>query len=373
MRKLILISLCLGLLTTSWAQNFANKEVGKKQEVLIDSLKTTEWPHMLPIWGEKVTNLGFTLQLPAGVSAMYLWQKSDLVIENLQVGFNNGPMYSLDEVIRFNSATSEAEGFNVRPDLWLFPFLNVYGILSKSKPVTSVDFSLYVPDSDGNWSSVAQASAVAEFDATTMGFGLTPTIGVAGGFFALDMNFTWSDVSNLDEPAFAFVLGPRFGKSFKFKNPNRNITFWVGGFRLKLNSSTSGSIAISDLIDDPAGLQDQVDQGIENVSERQMAVDDWWNGLSEAEQNNPINEARYETANRALDRAGEVLSTIDAALNDENSATVQYSLDKRPKDPWNFVVGTQYQLNRHLQARFEYGFLGSRSQIITGVQYRFGF
>jgi hypothetical protein len=214
---------------------------------------------------------------------------------------------------------------------------------------------------------------VAEFDATTMGFGLTPTIGVAGGFFALDMNFSWSDVTNLDEPAFAFVLGPRFGKSFKLKKPNSAITFWVGGFRLQLNSSTSGSIPISDLVGDTDDLQAQVDQGIENVTERQMAVDDWWNGLSETEQNNPIYEARYETANRALDRAGEILYSIDAALNDGNSATVQYSLDKRPKDPWNFVVGTQYQLNRNLQARLEYGFLGSRSQIITGVQYRFGF
>jgi hypothetical protein len=63
---------------------------------------------------------------------------------------------------------------------------------------------------------------------------------------------------------------------------------------------------------------------------------------------------------------------MDEALNDEEYATVQYSLDKRHKDMWNFVVGTPYQHNKHWMARVEYGFLGSRTQVIAGLQYRFG-
>jgi long-subunit fatty acid transport protein len=59
------------------------------------------------------------------------------------------------------------------------------------------------------------------------------------------------------------------------------------------------------------------------------------------------------------------------ALNDEQ-ITVQYSLNKRPKDMWNFIVGSQYQLNKHWMLRAEYGFLGSRQQFIGGLQYRFG-
>ena len=39
---------------------------------------------------------------------------------------------------------------------------------------------------------------------------------------------------------------------------------------------------------------------------------------------------------------------------------------------WNFVLGTQFQINKHFMLRAEYGFLGSRQQIITGLQYRFG-
>ena len=89
-------------------------EVGKKNEELSDSLKKSEYPYILPIWGAKATKRGFNLPYSAGLSMQYIWQKSDLIIDNLQVGFNNGPLINLDEVVRFNNATSNAQGLNVQ-------------------------------------------------------------------------------------------------------------------------------------------------------------------------------------------------------------------------------------------------------------------
>ena len=60
-------------------------------------------------------------------------------------------------------------------------------------------------------------SSKAEFDATSVGFGLTPTMGISGAWLALDMNCVWTDVSALDKPVFTFVFGPRLGKTIKFK------------------------------------------------------------------------------------------------------------------------------------------------------------
>jgi hypothetical protein len=185
------------------------------------------------------------------------------------------------------------------------------------------------------------------------------------------MNFTWNDISQLASPAKAFVFGPRFGKSIKLRKPDSNIAFWVGGFRLQLNTGTSGSLKIADLID-PTGLQNKVNNGLQVVADQQTHVDNWWSSLSPIEQKNPLNMAKYETANRALSTAGNFLGEMDNALNDEQFATVQYSLDKRPKDKWNFIVGSQYQMNKHFMIRGEYGFLGSRQQFIGGLQYRFG-
>lgn len=362
----------LGLLSQqSFGQVYSNKEVGKKNQEIIDSLKVAAYPYSLPIWGDKATQKGYSLPYSAGFGINYLGQKSDLIIENLMVGFNNGPLYDLDEIIRFDNATSTANGINVRPDIWLFPFLNVYGILARSDLSTSIDAGLWVPNSDGVWSEVFDFNTEANFQATTFGIGFTPTIGVGGGWIALDMNVTWSDVDALDKPAMAFVFGPRFGKTFKLNKPEQNITFWTGAFRLKLNSETQGSLPLSDIFNTD-GLQTKVDNGIIKVEDTQIQVDVWWNGLSNVQQNNPVNIAKYETANRALQAAGGFLYSIDSALNDENSATVQYSLDKRPADMWNFLLGTQFQYNKHWMVRAEVGFLGSRTQLLAGLQYRFG-
>ena len=373
MKKLFNIVITILIVTIQVnAQVYTNKVVGAKNETLIDSLKSTEYPYALPILGAKAAARGYDLPYSAGIGINYLWQELDLIIEDLFVGFNNGPMYDLDEIIRFEGAVATASAINIRPDIWLLPFLNVYGLFTKAKTSTEIAAGLWLPDANNVWSEVTSFSSKAEFDATGFGIGMTPTMGVAGGWIALDMNVTWQSISALDKPVMTFVFGPRFGKSFKFRNnPQSNVAFWVGAFRLHLKSETSGSLALNEVLPID-GLQDKVDAGMDKVAETEIAVDEWWAGLTPVEQANPVNQAKYETANRTLETTGNLLNSIDGALNDDQTATVQYSLNKRPKDAWNFVVGSQYQINKHFMIRAEAGFLGSRTQFIGGLQYRFG-
>jgi hypothetical protein len=370
-RKAMLMFFLAIISSFVFAQVFTNKEVGKKNADLIDSLKKSEYPYSLPILGAKATKAGYHLPLSAGISAQYFWQESDLVIDNLQVGFNNGPMYNLDEIVRFDVARATASATTVRPDIWLFPFLNIYAILGKAKASTEVSFGVWVPDSSGIDKQITSASTLIDFNTTTYGFGFTPTIGVGGGFLALDMNWAWTDVPQLDKPARSFVFGPRLGKNFKMKDPRRTVAIWVGGFRVNISSGTNGSIALSEVL--PVDqLGSKVDQGIQKVGDAQQQVNAWWASLTPAQQQNPVNKAKYNGANRALARAGEILSSADNAINTITTSTVQYSMDKRPKDPWNFIVGGQFQLNPHWMLRGEYGFLGSRTQFLIGMQFRFG-
>ena len=354
-----------------FGQVYTDKVVGKKNEALKDSLVVTDYPYSLPIWGDKATAKGFNLPYSAGVSMNYFWQKSDININNLYVGFNNGPKYNLDEVVRFQNSTAEVGSLTVRPDIWLLPFLNVYGIFGKTNTQTNIKSSVYIPDADNNWSEIASFSTKANFSGTTFGLGITPTIGIGGGWFALDMNMAWTDLKGLDKPAFTYIFGPRFGKTFKFNKPEQNIAVWVGGFRVHLSGKTNGNLAFADIfsVDD---AQAKVDNGLQKVGENQEKVDTWWDGLTTVQQANPVNIAKHNTANRALEAAGNLLTTMDAALSTAETSTVQYSLHKEPKDMWNFIVGSQYQFNKHLMFRVEVGFLGSRTQALGGVQYRFG-
>jgi hypothetical protein len=371
MKKLsFFVVLILILVNQNYGQTYSNKVAGKKNVALADSIKVKPYPYSLPIWGAKVTAKGYDLPYSAGLGVNYIWQESDIIIDNLYVGFNNGPMYNLDEIIRFDKSVATASGVNFRPDIWILPFLDIYGIFSRAKTSTTINAGVWLPDTSNNMHEVTSFSSKANFDATMIGFGMTPTVGIAGGFLALDMNVSWTDVSALDKPVTTFIFGPRMGKSFKFKKPERNITFWAGGFRLHLSSETNGSILLSEVL--PVDeMSAKVDDGLQKVADSQVAFDEWWNGLTPVEQNNPVNIAKHETADRVLQKAGDVLTSMDAALS-EGGSTVQYSLTKRPKDMWNFVVGSQFQINKHFMIRAEYGFLGSRQQFVGMLQYRFG-
>ncbi|WP_456312545.1 hypothetical protein [Pseudomonas shirazensis] len=354
-----------------FGQVYTDKIVGEKNKELKDSLALQKYPYALPIWGEKVAQKGYNLPYSAGLSVNYFWQDSEIVINGLEVGFNNGPKYNLDEIVRFDKSSVEAGALTFRPDVWLLPFLNIYGILGKGKSTTKINAGIWIPDADNNWSQIASFNTKANFDITTFGFGITPTIGIGGGWLALDMNMSWSDVSALDKPAFSYVFGPRLGKTFKFNKKEQNIAFWVGAFRVHISGDTDGNINLSDVLE-LDGAQEKVDTGFEKVAENQSKVDSWWSTLTPAQQANPANIAKHNTANRALESAGNFLTTIDGALSTAGSSTVQYSLQKAPKDMWNFIAGTQFQYNKHIMFRFEAGFLGSRTQFLGGLQYRFG-
>jgi len=227
--RAVLLTVLMACATVVNAQVFTNKEVGKKNATLADSLKRSKYPYALPIWGDKATKRGYSLPYSAGLSLQYFGQRSDLVIENLMVGFNNGPLHDLDQIVRFDKAKSSSDGVSLRPDIWLFPFLNVYGIFGRSAASTDVGYSLWLPDSAGSDQKVVSLETKVDFTANTFGLGLTPTLGVGGGWLALDMNFTWTDVPQLDQPAQAFVFDPRAGKSFRLRNPDACPSFSARG------------------------------------------------------------------------------------------------------------------------------------------------
>ncbi|TDW51895.1 hypothetical protein EV144_101573 [Flavobacterium sp. 270] len=353
------------------AQVYTEKIVGQKNKELKDSLKVADYPYALPIWGKKVAQKGYKLPYSAGLSVNYFWQDSEIIISDLEVGFNNGQKFNLDEIVRFDKSSVEASSISVRPDIWLLPFLNIYGVFGKASTSTKINAGIWIPDATNNWSKIADFNTSASFDATTFGLGMTPTIGIGGGWLALDMNMAWTDISSLDKPAFSFVFGPRLGKTFQLPKPDRNIAVWAGGFRVHISGDTNGNIALSDIFS-LEDAQAKVDNGFAKVAENQEKVDNWWNSLSPAQQNNPANIAKHNTADRALTSAGNFLTTIDGALSTVDSSSIQYSLQKKPKDLWNFIVGSQFQYNKHIMFRVECGFLSSRTQVLGGVQYRFG-
>lgn len=362
-RNLLLAGiLVLSTVTASHSQVYADYNK--------DTQESSEYPYLLPIWGQKVKDRGFELPYSAGIGINYLWQDSDIVISNVNIGFNGGPLYNVDELIRFNSTTAESSGINIRPDIWVLPFLNVYGIFARAESNTNVDVSIYIPLIDET-EELFSIQTSPQFSSQTTGFGLTPTMGFLGGWVAFDMNFTWTDVDKQEKPVFAFIFDPRIGKTFKLRRPERNISFWVGGFRVKVNRDTRGSLPLGDALPIEE-WEDKIATGQQKVGDAQIELDTWWEGLTPIEQANPVNKIKLETNQAKLDLAGRVLNVADNAVDNAGNSTLDYTLDKKQAKLWSMTLGSQLQLNKSWMIRGEYGFSSGRQQFFVGLQYRFG-
>ncbi|HSF45528.1 MAG TPA: hypothetical protein VLA58_05935 [Chitinophagaceae bacterium] len=312
-----------------------NKDTAKK-----------EYPYIFPILGKKAVAKGFNIPLPAGIMLNTFFGNSDITISNLQLGVEgtnvNVPLTPV-EFIEFGKNTATVKNVNIRPDLWVLPFMNVYGILGYTEGKTSVSLTAPVP-----------FNAVADLKGYTYGFGTTFAGGVGKYFIVGDFNWAWSAMDILDKPAASSITSFRFGRNFQINNQKDKLFgVWAGLMKFKLASGTQGKVTLGDVI--PPEVFARKDEIVADYYE-------WYNNLG----NNPVDQKKKEIADKVLTP---IVEGIDAR---DGSTTVSYSLEKKPTKKWNMIVGGQYQFNKRWQLRTEFGFFGGRSQGLFSANYRFG-
>ena len=226
---------------------YAHKKLiqSDEQKAYVDSLKSSEYTSVFPIWGEKAVEAGFDIPYPAGVMLNYFWTRQGLLIDNLELGFTSadgGTDVPLTEVgfIQFGDNTAGAWNINVRPDLWVLPFLDVYGIFGYGQSITTVN--LIAP---------VEMTSVVTQNITTKGFGFTGAFGVGAAFVALDANVSWTKPDLVNDPVQVSVISARYGHTYNFrKKPYRNVGFWVGAMRVRMDSRTEGAISMREALSD---------------------------------------------------------------------------------------------------------------------------
>jgi len=304
----------------------------------------TKYPYTLPIFGNFLHDIGVDLPYPVGVMVNYFYGVQDIIIPEIAIGFSDGPLGNeipltdISRLIEFSDVKATAYSLNFRPDIWLLPFLNVYGIIGKAWANTEVNITYPI-----------QLKALAELDGMSFGIGMTFAGGVNKYFTVVDINKVWTYMSNFEEPVGTSVLSLRLGRTFEVgKNPESNIGFWAGAMRVNMGGTTTGTITMAEVL--PSDVWDSRDQ----------MVEDYW--------------AWYESIDPfKQDVADRTLSPIIESIADSNGeASIQYSLTKEPKEKWNMIIGAQYQLNKHIQFRVEGGFVGNRKSYLLSANYRFG-
>ena len=325
--KQLMTILCVFIVLSATAQQASIKVKNSRYQRYTDSLKSIDYDYVFPIWGDKVYKKGFDIPYPAGIMFNTFAAKQNMLIDEISLGLNNSSLVDFSDFIKFSYVQANIRNINVRPDLYIFPFWNVYGIFgyswSETRVVLSSPFSL---------------ETTAQLQGANYGIGTNLAAGFGPVWFSADGNMVWADLDKFDKPVMAVNTSFRVGHTFvDERKPYRNIAIWAGAFGSFIDNRTIGAIDLREVLP-PGAIGNEIKGS------------DWYNDLG---------PARKAIVDEILD------ATADSDL------VINYDLAKRPANPWNMIIGFQYQFNKNWQLRTEAGIFGERSQFLASLNYRF--
>jgi len=162
--------------------------------------KKWDYPYTFPLLGKKAYKKGFDIPYAWGISPVYFAQRQDIEIAEIAVGLNDGSLADISGIVGFGRIENKVSTFTIRPDLWVLPFLNIYGIFGFGK--TSTEVPLVKP---------IDFTTVQNFDATSAGLGFTFAGGIGPVIVIIDNNFNWANVEAFVEPVPAITSTPASG------------------------------------------------------------------------------------------------------------------------------------------------------------------
>ena len=263
----------------------------------------------LPILGEKAREAGYDLPLPFGTGANWVLMTQNVNLRNVKVGIGE-PLVEI-EGLDFEDAETHDSAVTGRLDMWLLPFANVYGIFGyiNGEAELDVDISRII----GN----IQVP------------GLPPII-LPGGNTDLNIDYNGTTYGG------GITLAAGYKNFFASIDGNytySNIDVVDGKIKVYTVSPRVGLLFNPESV--PGSLA--VWGGAMYMRYRQTVTDD-------------IN-----------------LQELDDRLP---SVEIDFKLDIKNENPWNFLFGTQWEITKRFQVMAEGG-VGDRQQVLTGLFFRF--
>ena len=263
----------------------------------------------VPIWGEQARQRGFDLPLPFGMGFNYTYMDQGIRIRNLKIGIGD-PNIAV-EGLDFDDARSHDSAVTARFDMWLLPFLNIYGLFGSVNGEAELDLdisqvtdNLPVPGLPPVVEPNKTVDLNMDYNGFTFGGGFTMAAGYQNFFGSLDTNYTYSTVDIVDGRIDTLTIAPRLGLIMEPPDIKGSIAIWIGAMYMHYKQTVTDDVNLQEF--DPR------------------------------------------------------LPPVQLA----------FKLDVENDYPWNFLVGGQWEITKRLQFMAEGG-VGDRGQLVTGISYRF--
>ncbi len=162
------------------------------------------------------------LPLPLGIGVTYYYQQQDYDLVSLDVGPIPIPPGLLSDV----QVTNHIHEINLKADLWILPFLNVFGIIGDVSGETKVDLGQLL------------GQLTVDYDGLVYGGGFTAAVGVKRFFTSLTTHFMATDLKGDRSSVNVLLLTPKAGIVF-----DRG-ALWGGAMYQRADEEHIGSIFI---------------------------------------------------------------------------------------------------------------------------------
>ena len=210
--------------------------------LLISSDNSLQDKSMFPLLGDEARKMGYELPNPYGINVIYVDMKQDVDIKALnltgKLSLFGGKPLELGNIISVKADSAKTVNTNelVKADLWVFPFLNVYGILGKTKGHSTalVDINL------GNSTILKDYDFTLKYEGITYGVGTVLAGGYKDFFSLVDFNYTSTSLDIIEGNISAFVISPKVGYNFDFYNTKNSI--WIGTMYQNITQTLKGDI-----------------------------------------------------------------------------------------------------------------------------------
>lgn len=144
--------------------------------------------------------------------------------------------------------SNDVQHFDFKGDVWLLPFLNVFGIVGRMSTDTVVDFSK--AEIEGLPGGITLGNLPVSFDGTVYGLGFTLAYGTESWFTSLTTTWTETSTSgDLDSSVQSLSAQPRIGL---LRDKWR---FWVGAMYLDTDEKHSGIFELPFIGDVPFSIE----------------------------------------------------------------------------------------------------------------------
>ncbi|WP_261409019.1 hypothetical protein [Serratia quinivorans] len=285
-----------------------------------------------PIWGDEARARGYSIPLPFGVNLSYMNIRQNIDVDSITFSglkLGDHPIPSDLFNIDVGKTRQRSKSENLRLDMWVFPFLNIYGLVGHTRGSSLSQVSVDADPSKYTGIDRIIASAVhhlnqngdlqhidfaLDFKGTTWGTGFTLAGGYEKWFALVDTNYTRTEFDILDGKISAITVSPRVGYRFDMpaiSGPS-HLSLWIGSMYQDVDQEFKGNISDLHM---PAELQPLID-----------------------------------------------------AVNKDNAG--RFDVKQHLSSPWNTLIGAQYELTQNFNVLAEVGFNERNSFFLAG-EYRF--